>query len=156
MVLVGRLGFRIGNRTIQRGSQVSFSVSIVESSNLCILGIIFIVLIWLLSMWVVGACCVLHDKPKFIENRFHMHLILHFRCWKYCWFVFEKGSTLLYVWYFLPYLFSIFPPLSNKIGFTSFGLHLQVCRLFFLESSDLSPFGSNLFCWTMMFLCIML
>ena len=35
-------GFRIGNRTIKRGSQVSFSVSVVESSNLCILGIIFI------------------------------------------------------------------------------------------------------------------
>ena len=35
--LVGRPGFRIGNRTIKRGSQVSFSVSVVESSNLCIL-----------------------------------------------------------------------------------------------------------------------
>ena len=34
--------FRIGNRTIKRGSQVSFSVSVIESSNICILGIIFI------------------------------------------------------------------------------------------------------------------
>ena len=40
--VVGRPGFRIGNRTIKRGSQVSFSVSVVESSNLCIVGIIFI------------------------------------------------------------------------------------------------------------------
>ena len=40
--VVGRPGFRIGNRTIKRGSQVSFSVSVVESSNLCILDIIFI------------------------------------------------------------------------------------------------------------------
>ena len=38
--VVGRPGFSIGNRTIKRGSQVSFSVSVVESSNLCIIGII--------------------------------------------------------------------------------------------------------------------
>ena len=40
--VVGRSGFRIGNRTIKRGSQVSFSILFVESSNICIIGIIFI------------------------------------------------------------------------------------------------------------------
>ena len=38
--VVGRPGFRIGNRTIKRGSHVTFSVSVVERSNLCIIGII--------------------------------------------------------------------------------------------------------------------
>ena len=43
MVIVGRPGYRIDNRTIKRGSRVSILiVSFVESSNLCMLGIIFI------------------------------------------------------------------------------------------------------------------
>jgi hypothetical protein len=51
MVLVVRPGYRIGSRTIKRGSRVSnLTLSFRESSNLCILGIIFLGLIWLLSM----------------------------------------------------------------------------------------------------------
>ena len=48
MVLVGRPGYRINNRTIKRGSQVSIlTVSFKESSNLCIFGIIpFLAFIW--------------------------------------------------------------------------------------------------------------
>ena len=44
MMLVERPGYRIDNRTIKRGSRSSILiVSFVESSKLCILGIIFIV-----------------------------------------------------------------------------------------------------------------
>ena len=46
----------IGNRTIMRGSQVRFSVSVVESSNLCILGII---LYWFLFYSYHGEILVL-------------------------------------------------------------------------------------------------
>jgi hypothetical protein len=43
MVLVVRPGYRIGRRTIKRGSRVSnLIISFGESSNLCILGIIFL------------------------------------------------------------------------------------------------------------------
>jgi hypothetical protein len=43
MVLVVRPGYWIGSRTIKRGSRVSnLIVSFGESSNLCILGIIFL------------------------------------------------------------------------------------------------------------------
>jgi hypothetical protein len=43
MVLVVRPGYRIGSRTINMGSRVSnLIVSFGESSNLCILGIIFL------------------------------------------------------------------------------------------------------------------
>ena len=42
-----------------------------ERSNLCILGISsFLVLIWILSLLGFGACRVLHDKPRFLENIF--------------------------------------------------------------------------------------
>ena len=42
MVLVVRPGYRIDRRTIKRGSRLStFIVSFGESSNLCIIGIIF-------------------------------------------------------------------------------------------------------------------
>ena len=43
MMLVERPGYRIDNRTIKRGSRASILImSSVESSNLCILGIILI------------------------------------------------------------------------------------------------------------------
>ena len=43
MVVVVRPGYRIDSRTIKRGSRVStFTVSFGESSNLCIIGIIFL------------------------------------------------------------------------------------------------------------------
>ena len=50
--VVWETGFRIDSRTIKRGSQVSnFTVSFVESSNLCIIAIIsFLVVICLLSL----------------------------------------------------------------------------------------------------------
>ena len=43
MVVVVRPGYRIDSRTIKRGSRVStFTVSFGESSNICIIGIIFL------------------------------------------------------------------------------------------------------------------
>ena len=43
MVLVGRLDYRIDSRTIKGGSRGgSLFVSFIESSNLCIFGIIFL------------------------------------------------------------------------------------------------------------------
>ena len=84
MMLVEIPGYRIDNCTIKRGSRPSILiVSFVESSNLCILGIILLFLIWLLSIWVFGACRVLHDKPKFIKNRFHMKNLLLFWFWRF-------------------------------------------------------------------------
>jgi hypothetical protein len=51
-IVFGRPGFRIRSRTIKRGSQVSnLIVSFGESSNLCILGISFLGIIWVLSKW---------------------------------------------------------------------------------------------------------
>ena len=67
--VVVRPGFRTGNRTIKRGSQVSFSVSVVESSNLCILAIIFIgsylalIVVW---YWCLSSH---HDKSQIGTNK---------------------------------------------------------------------------------------
>ena len=48
----GRPGYRIVCRTIKGGSQVgSLIVSLVESSNHCILASYFLVLVWFFSLW---------------------------------------------------------------------------------------------------------
>ena len=73
-------GFRIGNRTIKRGSQLRFSVLVIESSNLfSSLASFLLVLIWFLSWCGLCACRACHDKAKLIENGFRMHLPLRFR-----------------------------------------------------------------------------
>ena len=74
MVLVGRPGYRIDCRTIKGGSRVSsLIVSFVESSNHCILGIIFIGS-YLVFLYVRFRVCVrLLVKLKFIENGVRMH-----------------------------------------------------------------------------------
>ena len=52
MVVVGRPSYRIVCRTIKGGSQVcSLIVSLVESSNHCILASCFLVLVWFFSLW---------------------------------------------------------------------------------------------------------
>ena len=54
-------------------------VSFGESSNLCILGIIFLGSYWLLSLCGFGACRVRHDKTKLFENGFTLENLLRFR-----------------------------------------------------------------------------
>ena len=101
MMLVERSGYRIDSRTIKRGSRPSILiVSFVESSNLCILAIIFIGSFWLLSMRVVGAFLGLHDKPKFIENGFRMLLLLHFRFGRFCRIIFYRVFLPFPIWFY--------------------------------------------------------
>ena len=69
MMLVGRPGYRIDSRTIKGGSRVSsLIVSFVESSNHCILGIIFLGSCLAFLYVRFGAYGHLHDKLKFTEN----------------------------------------------------------------------------------------
>ena len=59
MVVVGRPGYRIVCRTIKGGSQVgSLIISLVESSNHCILASCFLVLVWF-SLWVLELMVIL-------------------------------------------------------------------------------------------------
>jgi hypothetical protein len=69
MVLVVRPGYRIGSRTIKRGSWVSnLIVSFGESSNLCILGIIFLgshlgfIHVRFYSLWLFAWQALAHQK----------------------------------------------------------------------------------------------
>ena len=80
MVVVGRPGYRIDCHTIKGGFQVSsLIVSLVESSNHCILGIIIFLGSFLAFCFVsFGAYGHLHDKLKLIENGFRMHHICVF------------------------------------------------------------------------------
>ena len=104
-MLVEKPGYKIDSRTIKRGSRSSILiVSFVESSNLCILAIIFIGSFWLLSMRVVGACHGLHDKPKFIENGFHMLLLLRFRFWRFCRIIFYREFLPFPIFFYAPLL----------------------------------------------------
>ena len=95
MLFSERPGYRIGNRTIKRGSRPSILiVSFMERSNLCILASSLLVLIWLLSWCGLSACRACHDKAKFTENGFHMHLLLRFRYWRFCRFIRAEDFSL--------------------------------------------------------------
>jgi hypothetical protein len=68
-MLVERPGYRIGSHTIKRGSRVSNLIaSFEESSNLCILGIIFIgsylafIHVRLYSLWLFPLQALTHQK----------------------------------------------------------------------------------------------
>ena len=159
-----RPGYRIDSRTIKRGSRPSIViVSFVESSNLCIYAIIFIGSY--LSLFVVWSWCLscLSWQSQVHRKRFSyassiavsvLEILPVHPCGRFI------SSTSLQN---LHYLFAIFKgcicrPLSNKIGFTQFGLQLQKIRHFRFakKSFYLSPFGFIIFSWTMMFLCIIL
>ena len=79
----------------------SLIVSFVESSNHCILGIIFLGSCLAFLFVSFGVWVRLLVKLKFTENGFHMHLLLRFRCWRFCRFLFEEGFSPFYYWYFL-------------------------------------------------------
>ena len=111
MVLVGRPDYRIDSRTIKGGSRVSsLFVSFAESSNLCILGIIFL-----------GSCLVLFvslrayvhldDKIEFIENGVHMPLYCVFGVVVFTGLI--RGRVLtIFSWAFSNLLLIV---ISNKI-----------------------------------------
>ena len=70
MVVVGRPGYRIVCRTIKGGSQVgSLIVSLVESSNHCILASSFLVLIWF-SLWVLELMVILMTSLSSSKTEF--------------------------------------------------------------------------------------
>ena len=70
MVVVGRPGYRIVCRTIKGGSQVgSLIVSLVESSNHCILSSCFLVLVWL-SLWVLEIMVILMTSLSSSKTEF--------------------------------------------------------------------------------------
>ena len=145
MILVERPGYRINSRTIKRGSRSSILiVSFVESSNLCILAIIFIGFLFGSYRGVVLVLFVLVmtrlSSPKTV-----------FICVFYCVFGIGDfaGSSVRKVSFF--HLFakspllvcyiskgSICRPRSNKIGFTLFGLHLQKILQFLFGYRGLS------------------
>src|SRR5664279_3878452 len=100
MILVGRPNYRIDNRSIKRGSRMSnLIVSFVESSNLCILGIIIFLGSYLAFLLMnFGACRDLHDKPKFVINRILYETLVAFSVLAFFRFVFGEGSTHSHVW----------------------------------------------------------
>ena len=70
MVVVGRPSYRIVCRTIKGGSQVgSLIVSLVESSNHCILASCFLVLVWF-SLWVLELMVILMTSLSSSKTEF--------------------------------------------------------------------------------------
>ena len=70
MVVVGRPSYRIVCCTIKGGSQVgSLIVSLVESSNHCILASCFLVLVWL-SLWVLDLMFILITSSSSSKTEF--------------------------------------------------------------------------------------
>ena len=57
---------------------------------------------WFLSRRGFIACVKLHDKIKFIENGFHMHSLLCFRCWRFYWFLFLREVKPFIIWFYNP------------------------------------------------------
>ena len=99
MVLVGRPGYRIVNRTIRRRSRVSNLIA--SSLRAQIFAYLAYHLSWFLFgsyLWGFSACHDLHDKPRFVENEFHKKHLLRFRWWKSCRLIFEKVPTPFHVW----------------------------------------------------------
>ena len=68
-----------------------------ESSNLCILSIIFIGPCLAFIFVSFGALVPIHYKLFFIKNGIHMHLLLCFRCWCFCRFLSFEGFTFYLV-----------------------------------------------------------
>ena len=127
-----------------------------ESSNLCILGIsYFLVLIWLLYLWSFGACRDLHDKPRFTENEFRK------KSSNLC--ILGISFFLVLIWFLTLWGFSSCCDLHDKPRFTENELRKKnllhfrcwrFYRLFFIERSNLSPFLFIFHYFTMMFLFI--
>ena len=103
-----------------------------------------LVLMGILSWCGLCACHACHDKAKVTENGLHLCLLLCFRYWRFlpilpcgrfissislqslhCLFAFYKGCFCC--------------PLSNKIGFTSFGHQLQKIRHFRFSKREVFP-----------------
>ena len=146
MMLVERPGYMIDSRTIKKGSRSSILiVSFVESSTLCILAIIFIgsylvlIMVWSWRLPCLSwkgqvhrkriscassfAFSVLEILPVHPCGRFHSSIHLN------------NLPCLVHIFTFCRV--SSCRPLSNKIGFTRFGLHLQKLWVFWFYCLDL-------------------
>jgi hypothetical protein len=93
MVLIVRPGYRIGSRTIKRGSRVSnLIVSFGESSNLCILGIIFIgsYLSFIhVRFWYVSNVSIIFDAHAYFYT---ICLVFHYTSWHF--YAFSETNLL--------------------------------------------------------------
>ena len=130
MVLVGRPGYRI-DTVLSRGAlDWALAYQLERAQTFAYLpSSSFLVLIWIVFLLGFGACCDLHDKPKFSENGFRMENLLHFRVGNIIGLSVRKVPHLpmcVNLTLFMVLNISTFcrpSPcryLSNKIGFTSF------------------------------------
>jgi hypothetical protein len=98
MVLVERPGYRIGSHTIKRDSRVgNFIVPFGESSNLCIIGIIFLgfylafLYVRFYSLWLSSLKSQAHLK-QISDKKW-----LRFLCWRFYMFVFNREVTFIHL-----------------------------------------------------------
>ena len=92
MVQVGRPGYKI-DTVLSRGAlERALAYQSERAQTFAYFTSSFLVLIWLLSWWGLGACRDFNDKLKSFENEIWLHLLLHFRWWRFCWL--RKGSHL--------------------------------------------------------------
>ena len=116
MVLVGRPGYRI-DTVLSRGAlDWALAYQLERAQTFAYLpSSSFLVLIWIFSLLGFGACCDLHDKPKFSENGFRMENLLRFRVGNIIGLSVRKVPhlpmcvNLTIVW------FLIFPPFVGKL-----------------------------------------
>ena len=111
MVVVGRPGYRVVCRTIKGGSQVGgLIVSLVESSNHCILASCFLVLVWF-SLLVLELMVILMTSLSLSKTEF--------ACVFYD--VFDVGGSASSSRCFDATRRLV----SNKLEFAQFGAHMQ-------------------------------
>ena len=134
MMLVERPDYRKDSHTIKRGSRQSILfVSFVESSNLYILGIIFIgSYLALIVVWSWCLSCLswqgqVHRKRFSCASSIAFSVLEILLIHPYGRFISPTLCKISLAWfqYFHFLLGSICRPLSNKIGFTLFEVYLQ-------------------------------
>ena len=147
MVLVGRPGYRIYSRTIKRDSRVSnLTVSFGESSNLCILGIIFLgsylafILVWIWSLSSSPRQAQLHRKRISYASSFAF-LMLEF----YRFFNLGEFTPLPHL-YFLPWEFYSSLSLQQKWFHPIWSSYEKVMLV--LVSAVLQEFLGRKFRWS--------
>ena len=94
-------GFRIGSRTIKRGSQMSNLIaSTWELKPLHSWHHLFLVVIWILSLWSFRACVILMASSS-SSNGFYTKILLRFESWRFYRFVPFSEVKPFILWFIL-------------------------------------------------------
>ena len=141
MMLVDRPDYRIDSRTIKRGSRPSILfISFVESSNLCIIGIIFIgsylalIMVWSWCLSCLSCQGQVHRKQDWVASSiaFSVVEILPVHPWGMVptFLPITKSHFLVLIWLFYMCGFREFHDLQDKLKFIKNGICMKTLLRF--------------------------